>query len=44
MHVKFPEYEADTSFIQTRRIAIVVNKGADTATVTTSADGSPAIV
>ena len=44
MRVKFPEYDAENSnFIQTRRIAIVLNGGSDTASITTSADGSATI-
>lgn len=44
MHANFPEYEANSNFVQTRRIAIVLNKGTDHAEISTATDGSPMII
>ena len=41
MHVQFPKYEADTNFIQTRRIAIVLNGGLDSSEIIEATEETP---
>lgn len=41
LHAHFPKYEADTNFIQTRRIAIVLNGGLDASEVIEAGDNNP---